>query len=499
MFPGCPSFGFGHNGALAWGCTTGFRDAWDLYRIHRLPDDPTRYRTPDGSGAITHHREELPARFGRRVAVEWEACEHGILYPGWRHHDGTELAVRVVPCDLAELVRGLRRAGGVADGRRAPRRADAHARRTVRLQPRLRPPRRPHRLGALRARAAPAARRPLRARRARSGRRSGTAGCRSRRCRSSSIRSAASSPRPTRRPTRSAPPSSPRRTASRATARPASRRCSAPSPRHTVESFAALQRDVVCRLRAGAARRLLALCDGAPVQDGARALDVLRAWDGSFGTRLRRRRGLFALVQHDLPRRLFVPLLGTRPRCALRQRPARHAAPARAAARPRRPAARRPRARRRAPAGDDRARGRSPPSPRGSRRAQGPEPSRWRWGEVHRVWLGTRLGLLPRARAAASSRSTREFPGDEYTVSPSRALPVPRPALRLRRAPPAASSATCRGPTRRCSRTPPVRAPIRIRTFFAGLSKPWHRFEYFRSALWRADEVPDPVERVVIG
>src|SRR6185369_16390618 len=39
VFPGCPVFGFGHNGALAWGCTTGFRDAYDFYRIHRLPDD----------------------------------------------------------------------------------------------------------------------------------------------------------------------------------------------------------------------------------------------------------------------------------------------------------------------------------------------------------------------------------------------------------------------------------------------------------------------------
>ena len=112
-FPGCPSFGFGHNGALAWGCTTGFRDAWDLYRIHRLPDDPTRYRTPDGSAPITLHREDLPARFGRRIAVGWEACEHGILYPGWRHHDGVELAVRLVSCDLAELVRGMRRARGI--------------------------------------------------------------------------------------------------------------------------------------------------------------------------------------------------------------------------------------------------------------------------------------------------------------------------------------------------------------------------------------------------
>ena len=40
LWQGCPVFGFGHNGHLAWGCTTGFRDGWDLYRVHRLPGDP---------------------------------------------------------------------------------------------------------------------------------------------------------------------------------------------------------------------------------------------------------------------------------------------------------------------------------------------------------------------------------------------------------------------------------------------------------------------------
>ena len=46
MFPGFPAFGFGHNGALAWGCTTGFRDAYDVYRIHRLPEDPSPELVP---------------------------------------------------------------------------------------------------------------------------------------------------------------------------------------------------------------------------------------------------------------------------------------------------------------------------------------------------------------------------------------------------------------------------------------------------------------------
>ena len=56
MMLGCPIFGYGHNGFLAWGVTTAYRDGWDVYRIHRLPGDPTRYRTVDGSAAITRHR-----------------------------------------------------------------------------------------------------------------------------------------------------------------------------------------------------------------------------------------------------------------------------------------------------------------------------------------------------------------------------------------------------------------------------------------------------------
>jgi hypothetical protein len=34
--------------------------------------------------------------------------------------------------------------------------------------------------------------------------------------------------------------------------------------------------------------------------------------------------------------------------------------------------------------------------------------------------------------------------------------------------------------------------------FFANLSGPWQRFEYFRSALWKPDDVPDAVERVAV-
>ena len=88
MFPGCPAFGFGHNGALAWGCTTGFRDGSTLShpsparRSGALPHRARQRRdhqAPRGAaGALRPH--------GRRSSGR--ACEHGILYPDWRHHDG---------------------------------------------------------------------------------------------------------------------------------------------------------------------------------------------------------------------------------------------------------------------------------------------------------------------------------------------------------------------------------------------------------------------------
>src|SRR5262249_15873456 len=103
---GCPVFGFGHNGHLAWGCTTAYRDAWDLYRIHRVENDPTRYRTPTGTAPITSHREARRSRFCKDVTLAWEQCEHGVICAGWRHDDGIDLALRMVSSDLAHYFEG---------------------------------------------------------------------------------------------------------------------------------------------------------------------------------------------------------------------------------------------------------------------------------------------------------------------------------------------------------------------------------------------------------
>ena len=113
---------------------------------------------------------------------------------------------------------------------------------------------------------------------------------------------------------------------------------------------------------------------------------------------------------------------------------------------------------------------------------------------MQRVWLGTPLGLLPflgRRFVALDA----DFPGDEYTINPSRSIPLrgrhyafvgatSRFICDLAK-PDEALFAHSAGPS----------ADIRSALFRTGADA-WQRFEYFRSALWAAEDVPDVVERL---
>ncbi|CBL46815.1 Putative penicillin amidase, Peptidase S45 [gamma proteobacterium HdN1] len=99
MYPGFPAFGFGHNAQLAWGVTTAFRDAWDLFRIERLPGAPSRYRIPAGVGELVSHKEVLYGRWSAKESVEWESCAHGVVYPHWKSAMGGEVALKYAECD----------------------------------------------------------------------------------------------------------------------------------------------------------------------------------------------------------------------------------------------------------------------------------------------------------------------------------------------------------------------------------------------------------------
>jgi penicillin G amidase len=495
MFPGCPVFGYGHNGALAWGCTTGFRDAYDLYRIHRLPDDAARYRTEHGSGAITKHREELPARLGRAVALEWESCEHGILYPGWRHHDGVDLAMRVVPTDLAHYFEGylaLAASRTVDEHRRALALMNdgpfdfnhvyAHRDGAIGWELFGRAPRRRREGlfvrdahdpdaqwdGCVPFESMPKSLDPERA----------------------FVATANSMTDPSCTVAFTATHCEPRYRTDRIEA------VLAASARHTPATFAALQSDVVADY-APALRDALVNAIGAINGNdvAARALACFRTWNGSFpadscgGL-------LFATLQQELPRCLFVPLLG--PQLGRRFCNGRRGMPRlhRLLLDPVDPlradierAARRPVA--------DLVRDAFFAAVNRIAAAQGFEPERWRWGAVQRIRLGTVLSLLP-GMGANFVALEGEFPGDEYTVSPSRAVPV------------RGRNYAIVGATSRfiCDLAKPDEALFAhsagpsadpLSTFFANLSPSWHRFEYFRSALWTPAEVPNPVERLTIA
>jgi penicillin amidase len=496
IFPGCPVFGFGHNGALAWGCTTGFRDGYDLYRIQRLEGDASRYRTVLGSGDITKHREELPARFGRRIVLEWESCEHGILYPGWRHHDGVELAVRAVPGDLAHYFEGYLALA-------ASRTVDEHRRALALINDgpfdfnhvyghrdgaigwelfgRL-PQRRSEGLfvrdahdpeaqwdGWVPFEAMPKQLDPARG----------------------FVASANSTTDPHNHAVAfTVTHCEPRYRTARIEA------VLGAQSAHTAESFAALQRDVVADYAPPLRDALVESIGAVAGNDvAARARECLRAWDGTCG-------GdscgamLFALLQRDLPVRCFTPLLGA-------QLGARYANGRRAMPRLHRllldPAdplrADVERAARR-PIGEL-VREAFFAAVQRVAAAQGPDPSRWRWGALQRVRLGTALSILPVVGKRFVALDG-EFPGDEYTVSPSRSVPVRGTLYALV------------GATSRfiCDLSKPDEALFAHSagpsadphsTFFANCSAAWHRFEYFRSALWKPDDVPDKQEHVRIG
>jgi penicillin G amidase len=57
--PGAPTLVAGTNGAIAWGFTNTGGDFVDLVELEIDPDDPTRYRTPDGFRSFEVHRESI--------------------------------------------------------------------------------------------------------------------------------------------------------------------------------------------------------------------------------------------------------------------------------------------------------------------------------------------------------------------------------------------------------------------------------------------------------
>lgn len=75
--PGIPFHLLGQNGRVAWGATTAYADAADLY-IERLhPGDPGRYATPAGPQPFATRQERMRVRFDGERALTIRVTRHG--------------------------------------------------------------------------------------------------------------------------------------------------------------------------------------------------------------------------------------------------------------------------------------------------------------------------------------------------------------------------------------------------------------------------------------
>jgi len=495
VFPGAPLFGFGHNGHLAWGCTTAFRDGWDLVRIHRSPGDPTQYRTPDGYGKLVAHHERRRARFGGEVEIAWERCEHGVVYPGWKHHDGVDLALRQVPVDLARYVEGyldLAASKSVDEHRAALALMNegpfdfnhvyGHRDGHVGWEVFGRLPRRQHDGLFVRDAHDPAAQwdgfvdfeqMPKRLNPP-----------------EGYVSSANAATVPQTVPVLATHVHfEPRRRQDRIERVLAARRD------HDAPGMAALQADVVAEYAPALRDALVGLLGGLapePALEG-RALALLAAFDGRFDT-ASPGAALFFFTQQELVPRCFRPLLGSAGRrfCAGRRALPRLQQmlldPADALRGDVVAAAGQPL--------DALTRDAFRAAVARVSRHCGEDPAGWEWGKIQRARLGGLLAEIPGLGERFVALDA-PYPGDDYTVCPNRSLDDGR---RLRAFVTATSRFVCdlsRPEEAWFSHSSGPRGD-KGSAWHGNLSASWARFEHFRSALWRADEVPDPVERLVI-
>jgi penicillin amidase len=79
--PGVPAIVIGRNRDFGWGLTTTGLDDQDLYVEKLHPEDPTRYRTPEGWAEMTLRRETIRIRGGGSETVLLRATRHGPAPP----------------------------------------------------------------------------------------------------------------------------------------------------------------------------------------------------------------------------------------------------------------------------------------------------------------------------------------------------------------------------------------------------------------------------------
>jgi penicillin amidase len=495
LYPGYPGMGWGHNGAIAWGVTTAFRDAWDLFRIERLPNDSQRYRTPTGSAPISRHREVHRSRFGKEEVLEWESCDHGILYPDWRHHDGSDLALKFADADLAahfEGHRALYAAQTVEQTQRALAQLNrgpfdfnmvyAHKDGHIAWEPIGQLPRRKQDGLFIRNASDPNA--------GWEGYLDFSENPKIINPENGIVVSANSDTDPDQYPL----------IGTRVHCEPRYRQERITdwllrSERHDVASMQALQKDVYSGYGAALLKPLCTPLRLANLDAGERtALDYLQQWDGHFSVDSVGA-CVFFVLRKKLAEQVFMNLLGG-------------------------PSAKRFTHGQRAIPRLDKLLMDEQDSLRDLiqqttgrnldewivqafgktviklRRALGDDPADWQWGNYHRVRIGTVLGDIPGLRKGWLALEG-PMPGENNTVSPSVSIPDGKKLRAFVGAstrficdlahPEEAWFSHCAGPSADPA-TP----------YFQSLSEQWLAFGYFKSALWKAEDVPGVIERYVL-
>ncbi len=496
MYPGFPGMGWGHNGAIAWGVTTAFRDAWDIVRIRRVPGDPSRYFTSQGTGLIRRHREEHQSRFGKNTVLEWESCEHGILFPGWRHHDGCDLALQVAEADGAVHFDGHRALfaaqtvaqtqAALAQMNRGPLDFNlvyAHKDGHIAWEQIGQLPRRNRDGLFIRDAADPDA--------AWNGYLDFAENPKIINPESGVVVTANSDTDPEQF----------KKIGTRVHCEPRYRQQRVTEvllgqSAHDVASMQALQRDVHCFYGLELKRPLCEALEFVALRGSEKdALRYLQEWDGQFGTDSVGA-CVFFFLRQKLCVNVFMNVLGgaSAKRFTHGQRAI-------------------PRLDRMLLDGEDRLRqllhlrsGKTlnnwivtsfRQALRQIRQVAGPQPADWQWGALHRIRIGTVLGDVP-GLGKRWQVLDAPFPGEANTVSPSVAVPFGKQMRAFVGAstrficdlarPEEAWFAHCAGP----SADPDS-------PYYRSIGEQWLRFEYFRSALWQADAVPEVIERHVLN
>ncbi|WP_209424303.1 penicillin acylase family protein [Pararhodobacter sp. SW119] len=89
--PGIPAVLVGRSDRLAWGLTTAYVDDQDLLLEDLDPDDPSRYRTPDGWAEFETRRSIIRVKDDDPVTITLRRSENGPILPGAHYNLGTIL------------------------------------------------------------------------------------------------------------------------------------------------------------------------------------------------------------------------------------------------------------------------------------------------------------------------------------------------------------------------------------------------------------------------